>query len=97
METFASVLAPAHLAGSSFATAEAVIDPFLAFDQAAFDQIHGPNSFVLEDFYVFTFSPNLSAPVPALSQWGRLAVILLAIVLGILALVRSQAPGRQRS
>ena len=76
VETFASVLAPAHLAGSSFATAEAVIDPFLAFDQAAFDQIHGPNSFVLEDFYVFTFSPNLSAPVPALSQWGRLALVV---------------------
>ncbi len=87
---------PLPLRTGSFATAEAVIDPFLTFDQAAFDQMHGANSFVLEDFYGFTFSSNLTALAPALSQWGRFAAILLTIGSGALALVKSQAPSQRQ-
>ncbi len=43
---------------------DAHIDPFLAFDQDTFDQLHGASSFVLEDFFGFTFSPNLTETVP---------------------------------
>ncbi len=41
---------------------QAIIDPILAFDQTAFDAIHGPNSFVLADFFEFGLSSNLPEP-----------------------------------
>lgn len=43
-------------------------DPIFEFDQETFDEIMGEETFPLEDFYAFEFSPNLvrRVPVPAI-------------------------------
>jgi hypothetical protein len=39
-------------------------DPIFEFDQETFDEIMGEDTFPLEDFYAFEFSPNLVSPMP---------------------------------
>jgi hypothetical protein len=42
----------------------ATVDLIIAFDQEAFDQLHGGDSFNLSDFYAIELSPNLNLAVP---------------------------------
>jgi hypothetical protein len=70
-------------ASTSFATdfgtlsATAFLDPRLEFDQAAFDALHGANSFRLADHFTIELSPNLApstapSPVPEPSSLALL-------------------------
>jgi len=38
------------------------VDPFFAFDQAAFDQQMGGDTYRLDEYYQFVFSPNVPVP-----------------------------------
>ncbi|MGB5421072.1 MAG: hypothetical protein WBN03_02875 [Desulfobacterales bacterium] len=40
----------------------AQVDPFIAFDQSAFDAMMGSQTFSLKDYYKFVFSGNLPSP-----------------------------------
>jgi hypothetical protein len=57
------VAAACYAAGSS-ASCSAWVDPFFAFDQAAFDQQMGNDTFALNEYYQFVFSPNVPVPEP---------------------------------
>lgn len=59
----------------------AQVDPHVRFDQAAFDLQMGDQTFVIEDYYQFTFSQNLPVPEPAvLPLMGvGLAAVALAV------------------
>lgn len=67
---------------------QAVVDPWLAFDQPAFDELMGANTFALVDYYVIQTSPNL-VPEPQ-TQWMLLAG--LSLLTG-LAMRRQSRPG----
>ena len=45
--------------GESEASFSYLTDPIFFFDQAAFDEIYGPNTFLLSDYFKFEFSPNM--------------------------------------
>jgi len=40
------------------------VDPFIGFDQAAFDAQMGENTFQLDEYYTFVYSQNLPIPEP---------------------------------
>ncbi len=42
----------------------AQVDPFISFDQAAFDALMGENTFRLDEYYSFVYSENLPIPEP---------------------------------
>lgn len=42
----------------------AQVDPFISFDQAAFDAQMGADTFRLDDYYAFVYSENLPIPEP---------------------------------
>lgn len=46
------------------ASCSAWVDPLVAFDQAAFDQQMGIDTFALNEYYQFVFSPNVPVPEP---------------------------------
>lgn len=55
-----------YSSGLMGAFAMAVVDPVFAFDQQAFDEEMGPNTYNLSDYYTFNFSPNMtSVPEPS--------------------------------
>jgi len=56
----------------------AFVDPVLRFDQAAFDEMYGSNTFPLEDYYSFRFSPGISnVPEPSTALMLCLGLLLL--------------------
>lgn len=55
------------------------VDPFLGFDQAAFDAIMGANTFPLNEYYQFVVSPNAVPIPPALWLFGSGLVGLIAL------------------
>jgi hypothetical protein len=46
------------------ASCSAAVDPSVSFDQATFDAQMGTNTFALDQYYQFVFSPNLPVPEP---------------------------------
>lgn len=65
------------------ASCSAWVDPLFAFDQAAFDQQMGNDTFALNEYYQFVYSPNV--PVPA-AAW-----LLGSGLLGLIGVARRKA------
>jgi hypothetical protein len=57
-------LCEATVIGTGTSVCSAMVDPFIGFDQATFDAQMGPNTFALDQYYQFVFSPNLPVPEP---------------------------------
>lgn len=69
------------VSGSTFCSAN--VDPLFEFDQTAFDELMGPNTFALADYFAISLSENLvglpmnGVPVVssiALLMWGAIAM-----------------------
>ena len=57
----------------------AQVDPFLGFDQAAFDAVMGADTFVLNDYYRFVVSENVVPVPPAVWLFGSGLLGLIGI------------------
>jgi hypothetical protein len=56
----------------------AAVDPVLRFDQAAFDERYGAESFALDEYYALEISENV-VPLPAAGWLSLTAVAALAV------------------
>lgn len=73
------------------ADCRARVDPFLGFDQAAFDALMGANTFRLDDYYGFVYSANLTTATP---EPATCALTLVGLgLMGVAARRRHRAPG----
>jgi hypothetical protein len=81
VETQASDLDPNAFGISSVVAS--MVDPVFSFDQETFDARYGPNSFPLEDYFEFQYSPNL-IPEP------HAAVLMMVVAWGLPRLARSR-------
>jgi hypothetical protein len=63
----------------SFATCGAAVDPFLGFDQPAFDAIMGNNTFQLNEHYKFVVSENVVPIPPAVWLFGSGLLGLISV------------------
>ena len=52
------------IAGFGLGNCDATADPFIGFDQNAFDSLMGVNTFDLSDFFEIVISPGFDAPSP---------------------------------
>ena len=72
----------------------ALADPLFSFDQAAFDQQQGQDTFQLEDYYAISLSPGISngepLPAPALPAWAFAALGVLLVSLTLVAVRASR-------
>jgi hypothetical protein len=71
----------------------AQVDPHIRFDQAAFDQQMGDQTFVLDDHYRFAFSQNLPVPEPA--ALPLMAAGLVGVALAVRRRRERPAAGRR--
>ncbi len=63
------------------ASCRAFIDPVISFDQTLFDEQMGADSFILDDFFEFEFSPNLVVPEPGTALLMGLGLLGLGATL----------------
>lgn len=70
---------PAGQDAAASVRCSARVDPFLGFDQAAFDAIMGANTYALADYYRFVVSENVVPIPPAVWLFGSGLLGLIAV------------------
>jgi hypothetical protein len=64
----------------------ALADPFVGFDQAAFDALEGPNTFLLSDFFTLMLSDGVTIGPSAAPEPPVLSLLVLGLLIGVLRL-----------
>ena len=82
VDLFASCSFASELAGFGFGDCTSTADPFIGFDQTAFDALKGPNTFPLSDFFAIVVSPGLEGGGgPSVPEPGSLVLLAAASLL----------------
>jgi hypothetical protein len=66
--TYTVIMSAVSEAYGLSASSTAAVDPFIGFDQAAFDAMMGSNTFALNQYYMLVFSTNLPLPQTAVPE-----------------------------
>lgn len=67
-------------ATTGWAECSSVVDPWLSFDQGAFDALQGPDSFRLSDYFGLEYSANVPTSPAAVPEPSAFSLIGLALV-----------------
>jgi len=82
VDLFASCSMGSDVAGFGFGNCDASADPFIGFDQTAFDALKGAGTFPLSDFFAIVVSPGLEGGgSPSVPEPGSLALLAAASLL----------------